>query len=243
METKISKAEAKRPDIVTAQLKKGFVWTTEHSKAALGLGAGLAVIALAWSAWSWNNNRVETAAQEKYFASEKEYLQKKNKLEEGKESKATGDMEQDYGADLQSFKNLVQQQPSTKAAKLAALTATEIYGKYKKYKEAIDLMMLTKPEGDKSTLASLMTLQIGNMYAEANDCQQATIWWGKLTSPGKQSSFLTADTHLRMALCYEQLKQSQMAEDNYNKILAEAKGTELAKTAERYLLLLKAKPN
>jgi tetratricopeptide (TPR) repeat protein len=241
LEKKISKDEAKRPDVVTQQLKKGFEWTTQHSKIAIYAASGLLAVGILLTAWNWKTQRDETQAQEKFFAAEKDYTQKKTKFEEGKEVKPTLDLNQDYGDVTKAFSSLVEQAPNSKAAKLAALSASEIYLTYKQSKEAIDLLLKTQPVADKSTLNSLVILQLGNIYEEVGNCEQATSWWNKLAAqPG---NYLSADLHLRMALCYESMKQTQQAEDNYNKVLAEAKDTALAKTAEKYLRLMKVKTN
>jgi predicted negative regulator of RcsB-dependent stress response len=237
--SKQSEKKAKQPDMVTAQLKKSFEWTTQHSQITMAAVGAFLVTGFVWGGLQWMQNKKEVAAQEKYFSVENEYLQKKTKFQEGKDLKETGDAEKDYGASIAGFQSVIQNHPGTKAAKMAALAVSEIYIKYKMAPAASDALTKTKPESDRSLMSSLVMLQLGNVYADDKKCDQALTWWNKISA--QDNLFLNPDLHLQKGLCYESLKQLPKAEENYNQVLAEAKDSNAAKSAEKYLRLLKTK--
>lgn len=81
MSTKLSK-DAKSPDQVTQTLRKGFVWTTSHSKMVITAIAVFLVVGIGWSFMNYASEKKETAQQEKYFSIEKSYTEKKRGFDE-----------------------------------------------------------------------------------------------------------------------------------------------------------------
>lgn len=74
---KLSKKAIKTPDMLQQELRKGFQWSTQHSKivgfvvlAALGAGA-------AFSGKTWLDQKAENEIQSQYFKIEKSFLEKK----------------------------------------------------------------------------------------------------------------------------------------------------------------------
>lgn len=260
MSTKLSKDDLKNPDIVTQELKKGFQWTTQHSKLVTGLSVGFIVVGLGFSLIQYMNQKNETELQEKYFQFEKDYLKKKTEFEKYEFSlknaaqfkndpkakkeeppklegeKATGDLEKDFGTAAKGFENLISQAPNSAAAQMSALQLADIYVKYGKIDEA--LTTLKKVKANSSMFGGMVQAQIGSLYAAKKDCSSALTEWGKVIQNSK-AKFIHADIQIKMGLCFESTNDQAKAKEMYNKVIAENKDSQLSKTAEKYLRLIK----
>lgn len=262
MADKYSKEQLRNPDVMTAELKKGFEWTTQHVRLVLGLVVALLIVGGGWSAFSWMNNKKENELQTEFFKAEKEYLKKKEafdrfeatagKPKEAKKDpkskdevepqgeKASGDLEKDYGNTLADLNKIIQSHPDSKAAVLSALTLADVYLKYNKPDEG--LAVLQKVKHKKTTLHTLALNLEAGLWANKNDCNKAVSLWNDVLS-NREATFMHNEARLRQALCYESMNEPSKAEDNYNKVIADAKDSNLGKTAEKYLRLLKTKTN
>lgn len=267
MSTKISKDDLKSPDQVTQTLRKGFVWTTGHSKAVISAVAVFIVLGVGYSIASYLSDKKETAQQEKYFLLEKAYTTKKSGFEEAARAeqinaqskdkknvpafdpakKASGDLQKDYGTIVADFESFINDAPKTKAAQMAALNVSEIYLTYKKNDEAAAVLAKVEPglkSGD--VLTALVLMQTGNVQADKGDCKAAVEKWQKLAD-SKNLAFAHDEAKLRMGLCFESMNDLVKAEALYTEI---AKKEDMnttdfaaAKEAQKYLRLLKAKKN
>ena len=252
----MSRDEARRPDVMTAELKKGFEWSAQHSQ-ALGLVVGaLFLIGAGWSLMNYLNERKETALQEKFSAAEKTYLDKKEKFEQFQKSsaqpadpkskvapkvegeKASGDLNQDYGTVVTDLEALVKEAPSSKAAVLSALTLTRIYDGYQKKNESIEV--LKKVQSASGLLGVLAQSELGSELANNGDCKGAIDLWAKVVKDS-DAKFMSPQLKLKMGLCSESLGQKAQAEDSYKQVVAEAKDSAAGKSAEKYLRLLESK--
>lgn len=267
MSTKFSKEELKSPDQMTKTLRQGFVWTTTHSKLVFGAFAAFIVFGLVASIASYMSNKKEVTEQEKYFLIEKSYTDKKRGFEEAahaeaqalakkdnKEAKvpdlskkATGDIQKDYGAIIAEFEAFIAQDPTTKAAQMAALNLSDIFQSYKKNNEALaTLQKVEKGLKKEGVLSALVWMKTGNILADNNDCKGAIEKWQTLTA-NKNFSFAHDEAKLRMGLCYESMNDLAKAEELYSEI-TKKQGQETAdfaaiQEAQKYLRLLKVKKN
>lgn len=251
MSTKLSKDELRNPDKLTQELQKGFTWTTKHSGLVAALVVALLVIGGGYAAFGMWAEHKEAQIQEKYFKFEKDYLEKKQNFTQSAmpvdpknpvpaTAKSTGDVEADYGSVIKEFNAIINEAPSTKAAKMSALNLSEIYTSYGKPEEA--LAALNKVNSGSDLLAALVLTQLGTLQADKQDCKAALESWNKALS-NKKASFLSSSLFLKQGLCHESLGDVAQAEASYTKAKESSKEAATAKSAEKYLRLLKAKQN
>ncbi len=254
----VTKHEARKPDVVTAELKKGFEWTTQHS---FGLAvATVALLALAglWTAWSaWGESK-EAGLQEKYYEFERTYLEKKEKFNLYSSSaakpadpkdpkskatpviqgeKSTGDLNQDYGAVVTGLENLVKEAPKSKAGALAALTLVSIYDDYGKKEQA--LTTLRQVDSGNGLLSAMAQAELGTKLANSGDCAGAINQWANLVKH-EAASFMAPQLKLKMGICSETLGQKDQALKFYQQAVADAKDSAAGKSAQKYMKLLES---
>jgi hypothetical protein len=267
LSTKFTKEELKNPDQMTQTLRKGFAWTTNHSKMVVVAVVVFLVVGIGASIMQMVNEKKETAVQEKYFSAEKAYTDKKRSFDEAARAelmasqakdkknippvdaskKATGDLQKDYGSVITNFEALISEAPSSKAAQMSALNLSDIYLQYKKNDEALaTLQKVESGLSKKDMLTALAWMQMGNAVANKGDCKGAVEKWQKI-SDTKALAFAHDEAKLRMGLCYESLNDLAKAEQLYTEV---AKKEDVntsdfvaSKEAEKYLRLLKAKKN
>lgn len=254
MSTHLTKKDVRSPDKLTQELKKGFTWTTQHSKLVLLIVVALLIVGAGITGYSmWSDHR-EAQIQEEYFKFEKDYLDKKQAFQQAalpvnpkapqnaqpQSVKASGDIEADYGTVVKEFKTIVEQNPKTKAAKMSALNLAEIYSSYGKTDEAIEV--LNKVTSGSDMLAALVLTQVGTLQADKQDCKSALASWDKALS-NKTAGFLSSSLFLKQGLCHESLGDIAQAEASYTKAKESAKEGATAKSAEKYLRLLRVKQN
>ncbi|WII71054.1 tetratricopeptide repeat protein [Bdellovibrio sp. 22V] len=267
MSTKISKEDLKSPDQMTQTLRKGFVWTTAHSKIVISAIAVFIVIGVGASLMNYFSEKKEVSQQEKYFLLEKSYTEKKRGFDEAARAemiaaqakdkkntppvdaskKASGDLQKDYGTIVSGFESFISEAPNTKAAQMAALNLSEIYMNYKKTDEALAALTKVEKGLDKSDmLTALVWMQIGNVMVAKDDCKGAIEKWQTLANT-KALAFAHDEAKLRMGLCFESMNDVAKAEEIYTEIgKKDDQATtdfSAAREAQKYLRLLKAKKN
>lgn len=274
-----TKQELKNPDAVLANLKQGFEWTASHSKAVLTFLAVFIFVGGAWAIYSMVRQQTEEKLQESFYLAEKKYLDLRKKLEDAqtpkidekakaaqaKNKKAkepevvikpSANPDADYADPIKEFRQLTEASPSSKAGVLAALYLSDIYRNSQKMEQAIAaLEPVTRGNKVNGLLAALAVKTQGNLQADMNKCTEAVQTWQKLNQSSDSLSFLTADTKLKMALCYEKMDQAQQAELLYNELIDRVKNPSqqikqtpisnmdqvASREAEKYLRLLKIK--
>lgn len=238
MKTHYNEKDLKSPDAVTLELKKGFQWSRQHSRLVIGIGLAMIVLGAGWAFEQSIVDGNETKAQEAYFKLENELLKKKEALE--KTPAVAADYEKDYAPLLKKYNDMIAHFPTSRAALLASLDASEIELKFNHQDTALQLLGKAKVGSD--LLSSLVLLQKGQAEADLKNCPKALDIWTQVLQ-NKAAQPLYADVHLAQGLCYESVNDKTKAEESYNKILAEAKDSPIAKSAEKYLRLLKVNIN
>lgn len=244
-----------QPDIVTQELKKGFEWTTTHSKLVLIVIGALLVAGGAGAAYSFVNERKETSLQEKYFVLENDYEKKKEQFDlytatanqpadpktkvapKAQGVKATGDLAQDYGTVEKGLRDLINEAPSSRAGAMSALLLTDLYKSYNKGPEALEI--LKKSSGTRGTMGAFVKAELGTQMADQKDCEGAIKTWSDLAKD-KSAAFMAPQLKLKMGLCAETLGKKNEAEDYYKQVIADAKDTTAGRSAEKLLRLLQS---
>lgn len=269
MTIKIDKQEAKKPDELLASLSQGYSWAIGHRNTVIGLIGLFLIIGLGMTGFQYVNESKETKAQEQYYSLEKSYFEKKGQFEQAlrqeqqkladkkdkkakpeKETpaaanqvKATGDLATDYGTIETQLKEVVAKNSGTQGAAMAALLLTDMYIEYNQPASALELLKKMNPKAG-SMMESLATMQLGNVYALNNDCQNAVSTWAGLLQK-KQIAYLHDELKLRTAQCQIQLGQSTEAEKTLSELASnkETMNFTVNREAAKYLRLLKVKKN
>ncbi len=265
MSKKFSKDDLRKPDQFQAELIKGFQWTTAHSKMVLGVIGVFVVGAAIYGITSYTRLEAENVSQEKYYVVERQYTEKKTGFDQAQQQKekpkdakakppatpetpavaASGDMQKDYGPVIEGFEAVIKDNAKSRGAGMAALNLSEIYLKYQKPQEALRVLQAVEPGlGNSEMLSALVLNQLGNVYANQNDCAHAVEQWKKITD-NRKLTFAQPEAKLRMGLCYETLNETAKAEQLYTEASKkeESQETSASRDAEKYLRLLKLKKN
>lgn len=267
---KLSKKAVKTPDVLQQELRKGFQWSTQHSKmvgfvilAFLGAGAVL-------SGKAWLDQRAENEIQSQYFKIEKSLLEKKaafaaadekakmamisKKEVLGKSAKTKASTEPllekptepSSGDLLKDYGNMpadfMKIIEKLPKSKAAKMAALNLSDLQMEYKKWEEAKMtLSKVNVEGNDLLSaLVLIQMGTLQADLNDCGQAVTTWGKVLL-NRGAKSLYPSTKLKQALCFEALNDAPRAEKLYAEITTEDKDSASARSAEKYLRLLQAK--
>jgi tetratricopeptide (TPR) repeat protein len=148
------------------------------------------------------------------------------------------DYEKDFSAIVKKFEGVIESDPSSTAALMAALNIAEIGAQY--HKEDVALSALNKAKPSTNILSVLLLNEKATAQANLNDCKSAVETWSKLVNL-PQAAAIKGQVLLKQGLCYESLNDNVKAEENYNKVIADSKEGNLSKSAEKYIRLLKSK--
>ncbi|PWU16687.1 MAG: hypothetical protein C5B49_10230 [Bdellovibrio sp.] len=88
---RLSLAKKVAPDIVTAELKKTFEWTTHHTRIVSIVGGTAIVLGVAYSLWNSMGIKKEKALQSQYFELEAQVLKKRTEYEKARNQPARPD--------------------------------------------------------------------------------------------------------------------------------------------------------
>lgn len=251
MSTKFTKEELKQPDQIQAELRKGFVWTTKHSKAVISAVAIFVVVGGGIALSNHFSKQKEASVQEKYYQIERSYLEKKRSFDEAAAKKetakmASGDIAKDYADIPQQFANFIKDNPKSQGAQMAALNLAEMYTSYKDLASAWNsLDSVSAGLNNSDSISALVYLKMGGVLADQNNCEKAIATWEKVTTQ-KSFAFAHDEAKLRMGICFETMNQLDKAEALYTEVSTKQEQTSdfgAARDAEKYLNLLKAKKN
>jgi tetratricopeptide (TPR) repeat protein len=152
--------------------------------------------------------------------------------------KPTGDFNTDYKESLPLLKGVVERYPKSQAAVIASLDLSKIYQNYKQYDPQIDLLKSAASHAQHPVTKGLTLNRLAMAYEGKGDCPQAVATWQKIED-SKELSFLAGKSLINMGLCFEKLHQNDKAEQSYLKAEGLVKDGDTAKTAKKYLRLLK----
>ncbi len=270
-----TKAELKNPDALLSNLKQGFEWSASHSKAVVTFLFLFVFLGGGWAAYSVVQQQTEEKLQESFYLAEKQLTELQKKFAEAQTPKDTAkdksgkakkapevvvkpsqNPDVDYAEPISQMKKLIDANPGSKAANIAALTLSEIYVSANKPEEALKTLdLVTKGKKVNGLLGAFAIKTKGNLQADMNQCAEAIQTWQKLNTNDEALSFVSTEVKIKTALCHEKLDQNQQAEMIYNELIDKVKNPAqqpgqkavstadqmASKEAEKYLRLMKIK--
>ncbi len=230
----ISKDELRRPDQLTAAAQRFFSRLLKNQKLVLGVLGAVLALGLAFVGWEKTSLDKELALQEQYYSIEKTYLKKKEGFDKAEADKkdqaakkddnkdevksepvgevASGELSKDYGIEVEGWTKLIESRPSSKAAAMASLELSQLYLKYKKDTEAMQILEKVKnQQNSDSLLGALVFHAYANLLSNKDRCQDAIGIWENLEKK-KKMVFLVEQAQMGKALCLETLGQIEKAE-------------------------------
>lgn len=265
MNHSISKEELRRPDQITAAGQRIFAKMLGQQKMILGAVVGLLLLGAGIVAWDQGRTKKELSIQEQYYEVERAYLKKKEAFDKAElQTKdpakkgettglPTGDFNKDYGTEVQGWLQLIESHPSSKSAAMAALELSQLYLKYNKNNEALQVLSKVKAHQNSDGLLGALVFQsYATELANQGQCQDSLNIWDHLEKK-KKMAFLSEQAQMGKALCLETLGQVEKAEIVLKDLVA-GKGlsekqvqpkpkSQIQRTAENYLRYLKVKKN
>jgi predicted negative regulator of RcsB-dependent stress response len=242
------KKKDKGIDPFQSELKKGFEWTTQHTRIVTVILVAVAVIGAALGLKSYVDTKNEMTAETAYFPLEKAFLKKQSGYQAAAEpnpnkkeaspatAKASGDFTKDYGPEAAALEQFISQYPNSNAAQIAALNLSAVQNEYQQFEAA--QKTLEKVNSTSSTfLAGLVASQLGNTKANRNDCAGAIEAWNKALS-NPNAAFLKDTIRLKQGLCFEAMKNPEKAKSLYADVKKADKEGSLGHAAEKYSRLL-----
>ncbi len=233
----------------TSVIEKNFKWIVAVVVLGLLAGGGNAV-------YKSQLKKQEQEAYSKLYSAQKVYLEKKEAFQkeslvdlqkkpgdktETKKTK-TGDLTKDFGEVVTQLKSFIDQNPGKQATAQAAFYLFEIHKDYEKLGEAVDSIRTALKGMPEGLTTDLLQMTLGNSLAESDQCDEAVTHYQKVLY-GKTIKYLKSEAGLRAGLCLEKMKQMDRALDMYQKAIDADPESQIAKTAEKYLRVLKTQTN
>jgi tetratricopeptide (TPR) repeat protein len=155
--------------------------------------------------------------------------------------KASGEVSQDYGKVVSGFESVINKDPKSNAALMAALNLADIYSSYQQSEKALSHLEQVKP--NKNLLSAMVLDRKAALKADSGDCKTAVGIWDQVLNL-KASEFMASEIKLKKGLCFEAMNDFTQAKAMYMQAKVSKEGeqpTPIAKTAEKYLHLLASK--
>lgn len=225
MSQKFTKQQLRSPDMVTAELQKGFTWTTQHSKLVGLLVIAFVVVGGGFAATQYFQNQKESELQVQYFEAEKAYFTAKTATPVGDITAPAGQLE-----------SIIEKAPTTKAAAMSALLLSQIHDKDADRMKAEEALGKVKASGQ-GLLPALVTMELGNVRADLGKCDEAVQAWDQVLA-NKEVSFLYAQAHINKGLCLQKTGKRDLAKESFTAAKAADPQSEAGRSADKYLRLL-----
>jgi tetratricopeptide (TPR) repeat protein len=180
----------------------------------------------------------DDATKAKAAADAKDVAEEKALTEETKLQKPTGNLEADYKDSIPLLKGVIEKYPSSQASVLAALDLTKLYQDHKQYEPQVPLLEKAATVARHPVTKALTLNQLAIAFEGKGDCAKAIKTWQRIEQ-NKELAFMAGKSLLNMGLCYEKLNQNDKAEQAYLRAEGLVKDGETAKTAKKYLRILK----
>lgn len=242
----------KNTDAVTAELRRGFEWTTTHTTLVLSVIAIFIIGGGGYVAYSSMAKSKEAELQAKYYAIESVVNKKRADFDEAKnptppqpgeptptaKAKPTGDMAKDYGDVTDSLLKFAQDNPKSAAGAMAALNLASLQAEYNQPEAAITTLKTIQPS--QNMLGALVRMELATQIANAGNCPEADAIWAELIKQ-PSANFLKAEAKLKMGLCAETQGDTARAQAMFKEVETEFKDTAAGRSAAQYQRLLSGK--
>jgi lipopolysaccharide biosynthesis regulator YciM len=253
LEKKLTKEELKSPDLFIKEAKTVFHYIEEHAKLLGFVTAVLFITGISYAIYDFVKDKTEKTAQVSLFEARKKKddilrdLQKEADKKKEASDKAAGKKKGEKQAEqpveeapfnqevVAAYQSVVSKHPKSRAAAVAAIELSDYYLIYDKKSEALEA--LSKVTSTDDFHAGLLRLQKGRALEANGKCQEAIAEWSGVVS-NKNLVYWYGDVLLKLAICYEQLKDTQNAKATYDRIVTEFADSSAAAQAKKYKRLL-----
>lgn len=239
---KLKKEDVKGKDAFLKTADESWQWLHKHSKSILGTIVVLFVIGLGITIYVNVNNSLEAKAQAKYYDVEKDLNKIKSTVAEARKANPNEvrDINKDYGNVIVRLEKIVTEDSGREAAKLAAISLSEIFEDYGQYDSSIEWLNKLSNHLNGGLLSGLIIHRRAALESDKKDFQNAIKDWQKITSEPKWN-YLHAEANLNIGLSYEAMNDLNNAENYYKKAAEGGVRSSAGKAAEKYLRLLTVK--
>lgn len=216
-------------------------WTLlEKYKTQAAVFLGLVVIASSlFYGWDFFRTKKENQALDSYSEGEKLYLATLG-AEEFTASKNTSaeKTQVDASPAINKFENVIQNFPGTRAHFLSAFRLSEIYLKQNNLEKSETILEPVYSQGSlKDMMVTMLALRLTGVYERNKKCDKAVPVLEKIAAETPFSSF-KPESLMRLALCQEQLGQSEKAVETYKRLSKEHPESGQGKQAQKFLKIL-----
>ncbi len=238
METKLTKADLKNPDMFIAQTSKAAGWGVKHKPLIIGVTSVLLGLGVVWSVWGMYAENIETKAQTELYRAEKILKTAENpdsnQTPPGAPKKPQIPLtEESARPALDQLKKVVENYPSTQSAVFAALDYSRINYGFKKYDDNIALLQKIRNTPSSPVTGALTYNALASNFEAKDNCKEAIAEWNQIEGR-EEMAFMHGPVFIKKGLCYEKLGQKAEALKMYAKAEALNKSPEIAKTAKKY---------
>ena len=149
--------------------------------------------------------------------------------------------EEDYKQLQIGYQAVIQNHQGTKGAILSALQLTNLHINQGDAKAALHSMQQVESTlNTENIIDAVALMSLASLYADNQQCSKAVeIWSNVIDSP--ELSFFHGDALLKQGLCFEQMENTDMAYQNYQKLEMDYGESSSGQMAQRLLHLMDEK--
>jgi len=214
---KIIKKKLKKPDEFITLTERTFLFITHHSR-SIAVGAGIVLILLLciFSLEKWKKKNEENAYLMFHLAVES-YQMVSSPYRDGSP--------QEYRTVLEKFDEVITKYPRTSSGEIALLFKGNIYLRLGEFDDAIKAYEAFLGKTGKEKLFRSFALDgLGYSYEGKKEYQKAADAYQRLVGLGE--GFQSADAYLGLGRCYEKMRKTKEALENYKNFISVSKKSE-----------------
>jgi len=215
---KIIKKKLKKPDEFITLTERTFLFITHHSKSiAVGGGIILVLILFIFFFQKWAKKNEENAYQMFHLAVET-YRMVSSPYREGSP--------QEYKTVLEKFDEVVTKFPTTSSGKIAILYMGNIYLRLGEFEDAIKAYeSFLQKIGKEKLYRSFAMDGLGYSYEGKKEYEKAVNAYQRIIGLGE--GIQLADAYLGLGRCYEKLRKTKEALENYENFIKVSQKSEM----------------
>jgi len=238
--TKLSKEDVKGPDAF--QESAGLV-TKFIEQNRVPFFSGIALLFLAggsYALYGFYKDKMEYAAQEDLYVATVKHERLTGTPDAVEENKDP-EVNKDFSEVAKLYGRILEEHKGTKASIIAAVKLADIRSIEGNPEKAVESLEIMKSQMKGTGLVDgLAILSLGRHYQTVGKCDMAVTEWKKIVDSSKLR-FLHSEAHLKMGLCFEELKDTDQALRHY-KILSDDFGdTAAGRTGKRLMTVLQSR--